>query len=84
MVGGTVPTPQTPSEEDARQLLSSVRDATKVGGEETVDAAVALLLASQHLDHLSRLEALLSDRAKAVQTSSEEPGFLRNLRVLAT
>jgi hypothetical protein len=84
MIGGPVPPPQLPDEEDARQLISCIHDATRVNGAATVNGSVALLLASQHLDHLSRLEPLLSDRANAVQAASEEPGFLRKLRVFAT
>ena len=84
MIGGPVPSPQIPSDEDARQLLWRVRDATRVSGESPFNASLALLLASQHLDHLARLEPLLSDRANAVQTASEQPGFLRKLRVFAT
>jgi hypothetical protein len=68
----------------ARQLLSCIRDATQVSRGLTVNASRALLLASQHLNHLSRLEPLLSDRANAAQAASEEPGFLRKLRVFAT
>jgi hypothetical protein len=84
MVGGPVPSPQLPDAQDLRQLLSCIRDATRVSGDSTVNGSLALLLASQHLDHLSRLEPLLSDRANAAQTASEEPGFLRKLRVFAT
>jgi uncharacterized membrane protein YccC len=84
MIGGPVPAPQLPNEEDARQLLSCIRDASHVSHGSTVNGSLALLLASQHLNHLSRLEPLLSDRANAAQAASEEPGFLRRLRVFAT
>jgi uncharacterized membrane protein YccC len=75
MNGGAVPPPHTRNGEGARQLLSCVRDAARDGGNARVNAAVALLLASQHL---SRLETLLSERANAIR------GALRRLRVLAS
>jgi hypothetical protein len=84
MIGGAVPPPHIPDREDARQLLSCVRDATRGSGKGTVSAALALLLASQHLDHLSRLETLLSERATAVRTASDYGGVLPKLRVLAS
>lgn len=84
MNGGAVPPPQIQDADGARQLLSCVRDAALHRGKATVNAGVALLLASQHLENLSRLEALLSERANAIRTASETGGALRKLRVLAS
>jgi uncharacterized membrane protein YccC len=84
MSGGAVPPPHVPDEEDARQLLSCVRDAAQTRGPATANAALALLLASQHLDNLSSLEALLSERANAIRTAPQDGGALRKLRVLAS
>jgi uncharacterized membrane protein YccC len=84
MSGGALPPPQTHDDQDARQLLSCVRDAAQGRGDATVKAGVALLLASQHLENLSRLETLLSERANAIRTASEDGGALRGLRVLAS
>jgi len=82
--GGALPPPHINDEEDARQLLSCVRDATRGRGQAPANAALALLVASQHLDNLSRLETPLSGRANAVRTASEDVGVLRKLRVLAS
>jgi hypothetical protein len=84
MSGGALPPPHINDEEDARQLLSCVRDATRGRGQAPVNAALALLVASQHLDNLSRLETLLSARANAIRTASEDGAALRKLRVLAS
>jgi hypothetical protein len=84
MSGGALPPPHVPDEEDARQLLSCVRDAAQSRGPATANAALALLLASQHLDNLSSLEALLSERANAIRTPPQDGGALRKLRVLAS
>jgi uncharacterized membrane protein YccC len=84
MNGGALPPPQLQDEEDARQLLSGVRDAARERGNGTVNAGVALLLASQHLENLSRFETFLSERANAVRTASEDGGALRKLGVLAS
>ena len=80
MSGGALPPPHIHDEEDARQLLSCVRDA----GQATANAALALLVAGQHLDNLAHLETLLSDRANAIRTASEDTGALGRLRVLAS
>jgi len=84
MSGGALPPPHIHDEDDARQLVSCVGNAVRDRGQPTVNAAVALLLASQHLDNLSRLETLLGERANAVRTASEDRGVLRKLRVLAS
>ncbi|HEX3977582.1 MAG TPA: FUSC family protein [Solirubrobacteraceae bacterium] len=85
MSGGALPPPHIhDDEEDARRLLSCVGDAAQGTGQAPVNAALALLVASQHLGKLSRLETLLSERANAVRTASEDGGALRRLRVLAS
>jgi hypothetical protein len=85
ITGGALPPPHSPDEQGARQLLSCVRDAARDRGNGTVNAGVALLLASEHLENLSRLETLLTERANAIRTASEDGGALRKLTtVLAT
>ena len=84
MSGGALPPPHIPDDEDARQLLSCVRDAAQDGGEATANSALALLVASQHLDNLSHLETLLSERANAIRTAPQRGGTLRKLRVIAS
>ena len=84
MNGGAPPPPQTHDAEGARQLLSCVRDAARDRGKATVNAAVALLLASEHLENLSRLETFLGERANAIRTAPQDGGALRRLRVLAS
>jgi hypothetical protein len=70
--GGAVPPPHTDDEEDARQLLLCVREAAQDRGKATINGALALLLARQHLENASRLETLLGERANAVRTASED------------
>jgi uncharacterized membrane protein YccC len=84
ITGGAPPPPHIHDEEDDRQLISCVRDAARGRGNALANGALALLLASQHLDNLSRLETLLGERANAVRTASEDGGALRKLRVLAS
>jgi hypothetical protein len=84
MSGGALPPPHIPDGEDARQLLSCVRDAVGDRGKPTVNGALAVLLASQHLENLSRLETLLSERATAIRTASVDGGALRKLRALTS
>jgi hypothetical protein len=81
--GGAPPPPQTHDADGARQLLSCVRDATRDRGDATGNAAVALLVASEHLENLSRLETILSERANAIRSAPVDGGALRRLRVLA-
>jgi uncharacterized membrane protein YccC len=81
--GGALPPPQTHDADGARQLLSCVRDAARDRGTATVNAGVALLLASEHLENLSRLETILSERANAIRSAPPAGGALRRLRVLA-
>ncbi len=84
MNGGALPPPTIHDADGARQLLSCVRDAARDRGKATVNAAVALLLASEHLENLSRLETLLSERANAIRSAPPDGGALRRLRVLAS
>jgi uncharacterized membrane protein YccC len=84
MSGGALPPPHIHDEEEARRLLSCVRDVSQGSGEAPLNAALALLVASRHLENLSRFERLLSARANAVRTASEDGGALRRLRVLAS
>jgi hypothetical protein len=84
MSGGALPPPHIQDREDARQLLSCVRDAVRSRGKPTVNGALALILASEHLENLSRLETLLSESANAVRTASEDGGALHHLRLLAS
>jgi hypothetical protein len=84
MNGGAVPPPHIPDPDGARQLLSCVRDAARDRGKATINTGVALLVAGQHLENLSRLETLLSERANAIRSAPEDGGVLRKLRVLAS
>ena len=84
MSGGALPPPHSHDEEDARRLLSCVREAAQGRGTARVNGALALLLASQHLDNLSRFETPLSERANAVRTASDDGGAFRKLRLLAS
>jgi Fusaric acid resistance protein-like len=84
MNGGAVPPPHIRDSDDSRGLLWCVRDAARGRGEATANAALALLLASQHLDNLSHLETFLAARANAIRTASENGGALRKLRVLTS
>jgi len=78
------PPPHIPEGAGARQLLSCLGEAASGRGPVTLNAAFALLLASQHLDNLSRLETRLAERANAVRQAPQEGGALRKLRVLAS
>jgi hypothetical protein len=84
MSGGALPPPQAHDVEGAGRLISCVRDATQASDKPPVNAAVALLLASQHLENLSRLETLLSERAHAIRSASEDGGALTKLKVLVS
>jgi uncharacterized membrane protein YccC len=82
--GGGVPPPQIHDADGAGRLLSCVRDAARDRSEAAVSGGVALLLASEHLANLSHLQTLLSARANAIRTASEDSGALRKLTVLAS
>jgi uncharacterized membrane protein YccC len=84
MNGGAVPPPHIHDGEGTRQLLSCVRDAARDHGKATINAGVALLVAAQHLENLSRLETLLSERATAIRSAPKDGGVLQKVRVLAS
>jgi uncharacterized membrane protein YccC len=75
--------PHTRDLEGGSRLLACLRDATRGRDNATADSALVLLLASQHLDNLWRLEAHLAARANAARAASTNGGVLRKLRVLA-
>jgi len=84
MSGGALPPPHIHDKHDTRQLLACVCDAAQGSEKPTANAALAFLLASQHLDNLSRLETVLSERATAIRTASGDGAPLWKLRVLAS
>jgi uncharacterized membrane protein YccC len=59
--GRPVPPPHIRDAEGGSRLLACVREAARGGDKATVDAALALLWASQHLEHLWRLEGRLGE-----------------------
>jgi uncharacterized membrane protein YccC len=64
------PPPHIRDAEGRRRLLACVREAARGADKATVTAALVLLLASQHLDNLWRLEAHLRERANAARATS--------------
>jgi uncharacterized membrane protein YccC len=82
--GRPVPPPHIRDAEGGIRLLACVREAARGRDKATVDAALVLLWASQHLENLWRLEAHLSERANAARAASETGGALRKLRILAS
>jgi uncharacterized membrane protein YccC len=80
----SVPPPHIRDAEGRSRLLACVREAARGRDEATVNAALVLLWASQHLDNLWRLEAHLSKRANAASVVSMDPGVLRKLLRLAS
>jgi uncharacterized membrane protein YccC len=79
-----VPPPHIRDNEGSSRLLACVREAARGREEATVKAALVLLWASQHLDHLWRLEAHLGERANAARATSTDAGALRKLKILAS
>ena len=77
----SVPPPHTRDAEGNARLLACLRDATRGGDKATIETAVVLLWASQHLDNLSRLESHLAERANAARASATRPLGLRALRM---
>jgi uncharacterized membrane protein YccC len=77
-----VPPPHIRDAEGDRRLLACVREAARGRDKATVNAALALLWASQHLDNLWRLEAHLGERATAARAAPVDAGALRKLRSL--
>jgi uncharacterized membrane protein YccC len=65
-----VPPPHVRDAEGGGRLLACVRDAASGRDKATVDAALVLLWASQHLDNLWRLEAHLGERANAARETT--------------
>jgi uncharacterized membrane protein YccC len=60
-----VPPPHIRDVEGRSRLLACVRDAARGRDKPTVNAALVLLWASQHLDNLWRLESHLGERARS-------------------
>jgi uncharacterized membrane protein YccC len=77
-----VPPPHIRDADGGARLLACVREAARGGDRATVNAALVLLWASQHLDNLWQLEARLGERANAVRAASEDGESLRKLRIL--
>jgi uncharacterized membrane protein YccC len=75
-----MPPPHIRDAEGASRLLACVREAARGRDQATVNAALVLLWASQHLDNLWRLEAHLAERGNAARAPSTNPGALRRLR----
>jgi hypothetical protein len=63
--GRPVPPPHIRDAEGRSRLLACVRDAARGRDKPTVNAALVLLWASQHLDNLWRLESHLGERARS-------------------
>jgi uncharacterized membrane protein YccC len=80
--GRPVPPPHIRDAEGSSRLLACVRDAARGRDKETVDAALVLLWASQHLDNLWRLEAHVGERANAARAASTDATMLQKLRIL--
>jgi uncharacterized membrane protein YccC len=80
--GRPVPRPHIRDAEGGRRLLACVRAAARGRDRTTVDAALVLLWASQHLENLWRLEARLGERANAAREAPVDGGALRKLRAL--
>ena len=76
-----VPPPHLRDTEGRSRLLACVRDAAVGGDKSTINAALVLLWASQHLDNLWRLEAHLGERANAARAPATGAGPLQLLRV---
>ena len=72
--GRPVPPPHIRDAEGSSRLLACVRDAARGRDKPTVNAALVLLWASQHLDNLWRLEAHLGERANAARAGSMDTG----------
>jgi uncharacterized membrane protein YccC len=84
MNGCPAPPPHTRDAKGASGLLLCVRDAARGRDKATVNAALALLWTSQHLDHLWHLEVHLDERANAVRAAALDDGALRRLRKLVS
>jgi uncharacterized membrane protein YccC len=82
--GRPVPPPHIRDEEGGSRLLACVREAARGRDKATVNAALVLLWASQHLDNLRSLEAHIGERATAAGTASLDEGALRWRRIVAS
>jgi uncharacterized membrane protein YccC len=82
--GRPVPPPHIRDAEGGDRLLACVREAARGRDKATVDAALVLLWASQHLENLWHLEAHLGEHANAARATAVEGGALRKLRILAS
>ena len=80
----SVPPPHIRDAEGGRRLLTCIRDAVAGRDRATVNAALVLLWASQHLENLWLLEAHLANRANDAQRSTATGGALGKLRILAS
>jgi uncharacterized membrane protein YccC len=80
----TVPPPHIRDTEGRGLLLECVRAAARTGDKETMEAAVVLLWASQHLDSMWRLEARVSERVNVARALPANAGVLGRLRLLAS
>jgi uncharacterized membrane protein YccC len=78
-----VPPPHIRDAKGASRLLACVREAARGRDQATVNAALILLWASQHLDNLWRLETHVGQRASAAHAASVNGGPLGKLRTLA-
>jgi uncharacterized membrane protein YccC len=82
--GRAVPPPHIRDAEGAHRLLACVREAARGRDKATVNAALVLLWASQHLDNLWRLEAHLGERANATRAAPIDGGALRKPKLLVS
>ena len=80
----SVPPPHIRDAEGGRRLLTCIRDAAAGRDRATVNAALVLLWASQHLENLWLLEAHLANRANDAQRSTATGEALGKLRILAS
>jgi uncharacterized membrane protein YccC len=79
-----VPPPHPRDSEGISRFLTCVRESARRGDKAAVDAAIVLLLASQHLDNLWRLESHLAARANAARADSADKRAVQMLRLLAS
>jgi uncharacterized membrane protein YccC len=80
--GDRVPPPHIRDAEGGSRLLACVRDAARSRDKATLNAALILLWASQHLDNLWHLEAHLGKRANAARAAHVDGTALQKLRNL--
>ena len=68
------PPPHRRDDEGSRRVLRCLRDAVADGDEARIRATLALVLASQHLANLQRLESDLARRAAELAREQVRPG----------